>query len=62
MTEYETILDNQRKLIEGFNKLIEVLESIRDGSKISIRLEPLDKTNPWAVWLEFLLHGKIQIL
>ena len=45
MTEYETILDNQRKLIEGFNKLIEVLESIRDGSKISIRFEPLDKTN-----------------
>ncbi len=44
MSEYETILDNQYKLMEGFNKLIEVLESLRDGSKISIRLEPSNKT------------------
>lgn len=45
MSEYETILENQYILMEGFNKLIETLESLRDRSKISIRLEPLNKTN-----------------
>lgn len=45
MSEYETILENQYKLMEGFNELIEVLKSLRDDSQISIRIVPLDKTN-----------------